>query len=836
MTRPEQALTHSRDAYEHSFDAKTETERESGAVTALWLQAEALSRLNRFMEADPKINEALTRIEALDPDSKLHGDILKARAAVNGSGGNVPLALEDLHNAHNIFRDLGETRSQAIVLQNLGMLYWRARDFDRVLNYYEQASEIYPHDPILSATNENNRGNAFKQMGDIVAAEAAYTRALAAIRQLGSPILELRVMTNVASAQFMLGKLEEAEQTANRGLAIRESDEGGWHSFLYGVKAQVAFARGQHKLADELITKTFEAVDLEDTTWPSRDFHDAARKIYATVGKHKLAYNHLVAASRLEQEAMTAASSMNAAVLGAKFDAANQELRIAKLQADQLRNDQLLQESETKVELVTVVGAIGGGALLLILAAVAYAFVAVRQSHKEVSEANSLLERAAKRDALTDLSNRPEFRRNLREALESRDGAVALFLLDLDKFKEVNDTLGHAAGDQLLVGVADRMRETLAEGDVPCRLGGDEFAVVIRSTTDRRELARIADLLIGNIAKPFELSESRSSVGATIGIAVGPEDGTTVDNLSRSADLALYAAKSAGRGRARLYDPSLREAADDRRRLEADLRVALSNGELFIAYQPIVNARSGEVETYEALLRWDHPQRGMVSPDAFIPIAEDAGLIHAIGSWTIRTACQTAMSWPSHVKLAVNLSALQVESEGFAATVLSALSSSGFPARRLELEVTESVFLREGAQTKEMLSRLRAMGISLALDDFGTGYSSLGYLHRADFSKIKIDRSFVRSAVAGWSEGIAVIEAIVTLASGLGMQTVAEGIESEEDRQVMLQLGCSQLQGYLFGKATCEFGPDSAPRQAAILDFAKEREALKETAAEAARA
>ncbi len=803
MAQPETALQYAELAEIEADSIHEADARETAVITSLWLQSEALSRLQRAPEAEPKIAEALARIEAHDPGSKLHGDILKARASVESNGGDVNQALADLHKAHNIFRDLGETRGQAIALQNLGMIYWRARDYGRVLNYYSQSNEVYPDDPALTISSNNNRGNAYKEMGNYAAAEAAYGESLSEARALDSPTLEARILTNVASAQFMQGKLAEAETTANAGLKLASGEANVWKPFLWGVKAQIAAARKDFRTARRLIERTFAGTNLDTTDWIFRDFHDAARHIYEALGDHEMAYRHLTAFGRLEQEAMEAASSTNAALLAAKFDAANQELRITKLEADQLRNDRQLQDSEARIQLMTVGGVIAACAVVLIVSVLGYAFLAVRRSHREVSSANNQLTYAAEHDALTGLANRPSFRTLLRTALDKQaagEGDCALFLIDLDRFKEVNDTLGHAAGDLLLCGVAERVQRQVGTRDRVCRLGGDEFAVVIRSTADHAELAKLAERMIADICRPFDLDEGRATVGATIGIALGGIDGKSIDGLTRSADLALYSAKDAGRGRHVFYEISMREAADDRRRLERDLNEALARGQLSVLYQPIVNALTHDVEAYEALLRWDHPERGAIPPDMFIPIAEDAGLIHRIGSWVLRTACETAMSWPEHVKLAVNLSALQVESDGLASTVLSALSASGLAANRLELEVTESVFLRHGNKTNAMLGRLRSIGVSLALDDFGTGYSSLGYLHRAEFSKIKIDRSFVRAAVDGWDEGVAVIEAIVSLASGLGMVTTAEGIETEDERESMVKLGCSQLQGYLFGK------------------------------------
>ncbi|MET0272666.1 MAG: EAL domain-containing protein, partial [Phenylobacterium sp.] len=373
----------------------------------------------------------------------------------------------------------------------------------------------------------------------------------------------------------------------------------------------------------------------------------------------------------------------------------------------------------------------------------------------------------------------------------------ALLLIDLDRFKAVNDTLGHAAGDELLVSVARRLEAVVGSSGHAARLGGDEFAVIIPNVTTPMDV--LARRIITAISVPVQLSEGQADVGATVSIAIGPVDGDNVNTLIQNADLALYRAKDAGRGRHQRYEPRMRVEADDRRQLEIDLRDALANDELALAYQPIVDAKSGQVMAYEALLRWDHPTRGSIPPAVFVPIAEENRLINQLGSWVLRSACAQAMTWPSQVKVAVNISTLQVESENLMAAVANALAASGLAAERLELEMTESVFLRQGVRSETTLRRLRSLGVQLALDDFGTGYSALGYLPRASFSKVKIDRSFVQLAAGGCEVSIAVIRSIVALAHGLGMQITAEGVESKSETALMRKLGCTQLQGYLIG-------------------------------------
>jgi len=425
--------------------------------------------------------------------------------------------------------------------------------------------------------------------------------------------------------------------------------------------------------------------------------------------------------------------------------------------------------------------------------------------------------RAARTDPLTSLANRLLVRELLEEAALRQwadNSGCALLLVDLDRFKLVNDTLGHAIGDQLLVEVGRRLREAVGNDGQVGRIGGDEFAIVWGAGADRDKLAGAAERIIVELSKSFTIGAATLHVGATIGIAICPQDGVLEEQLMRAADLALYRAKENGRGGHAFFEHYMFEQAEDHRLLEQDVREALRTDGLTLAYQPIVDATSGIVIGREALLRWRHPRRGDIPPDQFIPIIEDSGLIHQIGDWVIREACAEASQWDSRMRIAVNISAAQLTGAGLARTVLGALAASRLEPSRLELEVTESVFLGDDAATLSSLERLRALGVRLVLDDFGKGYSSFGYLSRAHFSKIKIDQSFVRGAAEGAQDCVAIVHAILALSRGLGVETTAEGVETAEQADVMRQLGCTQLQGFHFGRPmpASEFVGQSAER------------------------
>jgi diguanylate cyclase (GGDEF)-like protein len=419
----------------------------------------------------------------------------------------------------------------------------------------------------------------------------------------------------------------------------------------------------------------------------------------------------------------------------------------------------------------------------------------VRRSHERIAQ-------LARFDPLTGLANRALFRESLDDALAraQRTGRqCALLFIDLDRFKAVNDSMGHSAGDRLLRDVAVRLREAVGGGATIARLGGDEFAVVLSGATPQRAEAA-ARAVVAAVARPFEIDRQPVSVGASVGFAMGPGDGASGDRLLKSADLALYEVKSTGRGDACRYVPEIRERAEERRAMEMDLGLALSRGELELAYQPVVDAGSERIVGFEALLRWNHPRLGRVPPDKFIPVAEETGSIVPIGHWVIEQACARASHWPSGVRIAVNLSPAQIHDPDLVEVVCRSLDRNGIDPGRLELEITESLFLDEKPSTIEKLAALKALGVCFALDDFGTGYSSLGYLHKAAFSRIKIDRSFVARATHANGEASAIIQSIVNLAESLNMTTTAEGTETRAEFELCRDLGCAQAQGYLFGK------------------------------------
>jgi len=443
-------------------------------------------------------------------------------------------------------------------------------------------------------------------------------------------------------------------------------------------------------------------------------------------------------------------------------------------------------------------------------------------THEDITvrrQAEAQIAHMAHYDALTNLPNRVLFREHLVKTLENVDRErLAVLCIDLDRFKTINDTLGHPIGDALLRAVGDRLQAAARPTDLVARLGGDEFAIVQAGAEQPSGATALATRLIAEIAKPFELDGHQVVIGASVGISIAPNDGSDPDKLLKNADLALYRAKSDGRDSCRFFEPDMDARMQLRRTMEIDLRRALALGEFEVYYQPLVTLETGKICGFEALLRWHHLERGMVPPLEFIPVAEEIGLMGQIGAWVLKRACLEAVTWPKDIHVAVNLSPAQFRHRAVVLDVVAALGASGLPAYRLEVEITESVLLQHTESNIEILDELRNLGVRISMDDFGTGYSSLAYLQKFPFDKIKIDRSFVNGLDR--PESIAIVRAVTGLGSSLGMKTTAEGVETEEQLRKLKEEGCTEVQGYLFSK------PVPAAQAALLLQSLKAMKAV----------
>ncbi len=425
-------------------------------------------------------------------------------------------------------------------------------------------------------------------------------------------------------------------------------------------------------------------------------------------------------------------------------------------------------------------------------------------THDDITEqrrTETRIAHMARHDALTGLANRVLLHERLEEALAraKRADPCAVLFLDLDHFKAINDSQGHPAGDRLLRAVATRMRQLVREIDTIARIGGDEFAIIQESVRQPADATALAARLVEELSRSFELDAQPVTVAVSVGIAVAPEDGADADTLLKNADIALYRAKAEGRCRYRFFEPAMDALIERRRTLERDLRHAISAGEFVLHYQPVIRLESRTVSGFEALIRWNHPTRGLVSPAEFIPFAEETGLITEIDEWVLETACHEAAAWPDTLAVAVNLSPAHFLSGGVVAAVSAALAEAGLAPGRLEIEITESLMIENSEATLSSLRRLRALGVSISMDDFGTGYSSLGYLRNFRFDKIKIDQSFIRE-LSCRADSIAIVRAVTGLCTSLGMTTIAEGVETEEQLAALSAEKCTEVQGYLFSR------------------------------------
>jgi len=445
-------------------------------------------------------------------------------------------------------------------------------------------------------------------------------------------------------------------------------------------------------------------------------------------------------------------------------------------------------------------------------------------THEDITErrrAEKIIAHMAHYDSLTELPNRVLFQERLAQSLVDlgADRKLAVFYLDLDNFKAVNDTLGHQFGDELLKQVGQRLRGSAAESITVARVGGDEFAVIVPGIADLAEASALAQRICTVIGEPYDLFGHSVVTETSIGVAVAPDNGTLPDALIKNADMALYRAKADGRGTFRFFEAEMDAVIKARRALESALRDALLEGQFTLHYQPILKLDDNTMSCCEALIRWNHPVRGMVPPAEFIPVAEEIGLIVAIGEWVLRQACADAATWPDNIKVAVNLSPIQMLNAKLVPVVVGALAAAGLPASRLELEITESVLMQNTEQTVAALHQLRSLGVKISMDDFGTGFSSLSYLRRFPFDKLKIDRCFISDLSKDDDNGLAIVRSVTALASSLGMVTTAEGVETAEQMELVRMVGCTEAQGYYLGrpqplKDVSRLLADSLPRQA----------------------
>ncbi len=528
----------------------------------------------------------------------------------------------------------------------------------------------------------------------------------------------------------------------------------------------------------------------------------ALRRQYADIGRQVAA---VAAAGRVAVDLALAnpvSGSTNYETFRSSFSGLEAEMDAVRDRLDASLGEIRALNAATTALVQRVILAAAGTGILFLLAVSLAAILITKRITTDLACSREQARHAALHDSLTGLPNRRLLAERLGLALAQtrrRDSSLAVLSLDLDRFKQVNDTLGHHAGDALLRIVADRLRDCLRERDTVARLGGDEFAIIQASVEGGQDAVALSMRLVESLSAPYDIGGHQVVIGASVGFALAPDDALEAEELLKMADIALYRAKGDGRGTFRSFESGMDAKLQARRLLELDLRQAVAADRFELHYQPLVNLASGQVTVFEALLRWNHPWRGQVAPNDFVPLAEETGLIVPLGGWVLRQACLAAAGWPETVRVAVNLSAAQFKTNGLVATVAEALAGSGLRPDRLELEITESVLLHDTHAALAILNELRAIGVRIAMDDFGTGYSSLGYLRSFPFDKIKIDQCFVRD-IGSNEDCRAIVRAVTGLGLSLGIATTAEGVETWEQLDRVRAEGCQEVQGYFFSR------------------------------------
>ncbi|WP_165784480.1 putative bifunctional diguanylate cyclase/phosphodiesterase [Zhengella mangrovi] len=566
----------------------------------------------------------------------------------------------------------------------------------------------------------------------------------------------------------------------NRDILTRRLVRRGFH---------VTEASGGHDALNQIETGTFDLV-LLDIMMPDLSGNEVLRRIRERFSNTELPVIMVTAKSQSEDVVESLSIGANDYVtkpvdFAVAIARINGQIEAKKASDRTLRSKQTLEA--TTEQLNTSLSA-------------KEVELANESGRRKVSEEK--LHFLAYHDSLTELLNRQGFRDALHHAIDEmpvNDMEPALLFIDLDGFKAVNDLFGHAIGDKLLRAVGERIQSVVPASFDIARLGGDEFAVITRYGVQPDASMQLAEQIVAEIGKPFTVDGTQLNIGASCGVARASHFSSDLDGLVKAADLAMYHAKSNGRGGAVLFEARMLQEQEEKRQLESDLRIAVQHSQFELFYQPLINIDTREITGFEALIRWPHPKRGLMSPEIFIPLAEETGLINQLGAWVLREACKEACKWPEHIKVAVNLSPIQFESPSLLSTLINALAASGLAPNRLELEITESALLGNEGKNVQMLQAIRELGVRVSMDDFGTGYSSLAYLKNFQFDKIKIDRRFVQGLESNISDA-AIVEAIINLSKSIGVGTTAEGIETESQLSAVVTQGCREGQGYLFSR------------------------------------
>lgn len=765
------------------------SERAEMLARAEWLQAEALTRLGRPAEAAPLVEAGIRRLGDNPAPTKLYADLNVARGRIAVAQGEFETAFLSFTAAYDVFQTLEETRSQAIVLQSIGSIYTAARQYERALTYFDDAMARYS-DPSLDLAGLNNRANALRELGRSDEALAAYERALGAASALGSPMLEARILNNIAALHVKLEDYDAAQAALEQaGARVDGMGAGEWTRFLDGVRAQIALGRGEPALARAFLERTFDGVPLEASPQNFSEFHEAAVRTYAALGQYRQALDHLFAFKRLDDEARSVAASANSALLGAQFEFAEQDLQIEQLRAERLEQDLALADERARSNIM---------ALLAIIALIIAALIAGFMRYRAEAARKRALATALYRDSETGLRSRKALERRLEQAA-GRGLDTYLIAFEIDRHDHLRSALGFAAFAQLKAELARRLAEDRDDSHVGVIAPGVLGVLIDFDTVDDGDdeaLPALVDSLRVRLHKPVRVGDLDIDANITAGAALcASQDGEPdVEAVIKEALAAVEQARDR-RSSFALFDAALFGDPAQNLAIMSRLSAAMANGELVLNYQPKLDLRTGAYTSVEALMRWTDPERGYIPPDAYIPFAEETGHIRELTEWSLERALidQVALSKAGeHVAVAVNISSSLLTDTAFAARAaqLATQSRAG-----LIFEVTETAIMADVDQSIKTLEMWARAGVKISIDDYGTGQSSLAYLKRLPANELKLDRAFVKEVTTSQRDRM-LVKSTVDLAHNLGLTLTAEGVEDDETLSILKLMGCDSAQGF----------------------------------------
>ena len=789
MRDPGEALDAARRASQALAETAPTPERAENIAGAEWLQAEALTRLGRPAEAGPLADQALARLGETPEPTKLYADLLVARGRIAMALGQFETAFVSFTGAYDVFRELGETRSEAIVLQSIGSIYTSAKQYERALEYFEEAMDRHS-DPSLDLAGLNNRANALRELGRYNQAQDAYDLALAAAETMGSPVLEARILNNIAALHVRFDDFDAASRAlADAENRVAGAGAGEWLRFLDGVRAQIALGQGRHGEAREALERTFDGVPLDASPQNFVDFHSAGVEIYAAMGEWRLALDHLRAFKRLDDEARNVAGSANSALLGAEFEFAEQELQIEQLRAERLEQDLALSSEQARANIL---------ALCALIAIISAILIAGFMRYRAEGARKRALATALYRDAETGLRSRQALGRRLMTGAE-KGLEHYLLAFEIDRHDHLRAALGFAAFAALKVELADRLSSDRDEADVGVIAPGVLGVLIDYDLVDDQDENALGDLALAlrkRLTKPVRVGDLDIDAAITIGatLCTLQNDKPNVEAVIKEALAAAEQAREQRKPYAR-FDPSL--FGDPARNLAimSRMNAALSSGEIAMHYQAKLNVRTGRFDSAEALIRWTDPERGYIPPDAYIPLAEETGHIRELTRWTLERALldQVALAKSGqNLAIAVNISSMLLTDTDFAARAAQLASQS---RGGLIFEVTETAIMADVDTSIRTLETWARAGVKISIDDYGTGQSSLAYLKRLPASELKLDRAFIKDVTHSQRDRM-LVKSTVDLAHNLGLTLTAEGVEDDETLQVLKLMGCDGAQGF----------------------------------------